>query len=414
MTDDPTHAFASSHHCYLCGSEISLAALNRRSEGWKAVAQELKHPSPPEPRVPQPLVKPGFCSHVFEGEEGRVVHAACWGVVVKLWGKTTFTIAELDSFVDCARNVAPFLPEIPFKESPEQLDITIDHRLDASDLDYTSGITHNDTLKYWEALQGSIADEGIIPPSLLGISSHEMPPQLESFITHVLRNAAEVRRSADQNVSFWTEIIGMLANSPAAQFSSNKPDRPLRIAQAVRNLRLGGTNRFPHTANFDTVRANCLTILITLIPIPVEDVAAEASKGGKRARLERPRSVPLVGIKPPVPFRLNFYTIRRMYFVQNMNDRGYTLGMKYLRTIEFDETRASASDLAPTMVGLCGVRLIRDRIGVLAVHAKDGPNWVGIWQQDPSLQLSPEMAIKLTSSEWPVGSAQGSLVVVGD
>lgn len=414
---DLTHNLATFYHCYLCGSKIALAAINLRGEGWKAVAQELKHPSPSQARVPQPLVQPGFCSHAFEADqEARVVHAACWGVVVKLWGKTVFTMAELDGFLDCARNVSPFLPEIAFKETPEQLDITIDHRLDASDLDYEPDNPPNNTLQYWEALQTGIADEGIIPPSLLFVGSHELPPQLESFVAHALYHATQVRKSPDANTRFWAEVIGMLANSPAAQFSIDEPNRASRIAQAVRNLRLGGPNRFPHTANFDTVRANALTILVTLIPIPVEDVATAGAKDGKRARLERPRSIPLADIKPRVPFRLNFYTIRRKYVVDNDidNDRGYTLGMKYLRTIEFDDTRGAATDLVPTIHALCGVRLIRDKIGVLAVHAKDGPNWLGIWQQDPSIQLSPEMALKPTSSEWPTGFAQGSLVVVAD
>jgi hypothetical protein len=336
--------------------------------------------------------------------------------VAKLWGKTSFTIAELDGFLDCARNVAPFLPEIPFKESPEQLDITIDHRLDASDLDYEPPPSPDDTLPYWTELQSGIKDEGLIPPALLGINNHEIPPRLEAFIAHALGNATEVRKSPDSNVRFWAEVVGMLANSPAAQFSRTEPDRPSRIAQAIRNLHLGRANRFPHTSNFDTVRSNALTILVTLIPIPVEDVAAAAgdAKNGKRAKLERPRSVPLATIHPQTPFRLNFYTVRRKFFVDNGNDRGFTLGMKYLRTIEFDETRSSASDLMPTINSFSGVRLIRDTIGVLAVHAKDGPNWVGIWQQDPSKHLSPEMALKATTSEWAVGLKQGSLVVVAD
>lgn len=334
--------------------------------------------------------------------------------MAKLWGKNTFTIAELDGFLDCARDVSPFLPEIPFKESPEQLDITIDHRLDASDLDYRPSTSPNDTLSYWQSLQSTLKDEGLISPSLLNITNHDIPPRLEAFIAHALRNATEVRKSPDLNTRYWAEVIGMLANSPAPQFSKDEPDRPSRIAQAIRNLHLGGPSRFPHTANFDTVRANALAILVALIPIPVEDLASADAKDGKRAKLERPRSIPLSSMKPLVPFRLNFYTIRREYFVQNMNDRGYTLGMKYLRTIEFDEARGSSTDLVPTINSLCGVRLIRDKIGVLAVHAKDGPDWVGIWQQDPSIQLSPEMAIKPTTSEWPTGFTQGLLVVVAD
>jgi hypothetical protein len=324
-------------------------------------------------------------------------------------------MAELDGFIDCARNVAPFLPETRFKEAPDQLDITIDHRLDASDLDDRPANSQNDSLSYWESLQSGIATEGIIPPSLLGINSHDIPERLEAFIAHALGNATEVRKSPDSDVRFWAGVIGMLANSPAMQFASNEPDRALRIAQALRNLRLGGADRFPHTANFDTVRSNVLTILVTLIPIPVEDIAAAAhAKDGKRAKLERPRSMALADIRSQVPFRLNFYTIRRRYYVDNVNDRGYTLGMKYLRTIEFDETQSSTEDLAPTINDFCGVRLIRDKIGVLAVHAKDGPNWVGIWQQDAAIQLSPEMALKLTTSEWAAGQAQGSLVVVAD
>ncbi|KAK2606045.1 hypothetical protein QQS21_003563 [Conoideocrella luteorostrata] len=410
-----THTFVELHICFLCGSDISLAAINRHSEGWKAVAQQLKHPAPPRPRVRQPLVQPGFCSHTFEGEEARIVHSACWNVVTRLWGRDTFTVAELDGFLDCARNVAPFLPDIPFKESPDQLDVTIDHRLDSSDLEYRPSCTTLDSdVQYWEEIQGGLKDERLTSPSLVGISSYDLPSRLEGFIAHALRNGPEVRKSPDASTRFWAEVISMLANSPAAQFAKDEPDRPSRIAQAIRNLRLGGIDRFPHTTNFDVVRANALTILVTLIPIPVEDVEAAEAKDGKRAKLERPRRVYFEQMKSDVPFRLNFYTIRRQSTVESIKDRTVRLGMKYLRFIEFDETQAAPTDLVPTIGCLSAVRLIRDSIGVIAVHARDGPNWVGIWQQDYSLQISSDMAIKATAAEWSPGVDKGYLTVTSD
>lgn len=411
---DFTHTFATFHHCSLCGSEISLAATSRRGEGWKAVAQELKHPAPSVPRVAQPLVAPGFCSHTFDGEAARVVHSACWKVVAKLWGKSTYTIAEIDGFLDCARNLAPFLPEIPFRESPEQLDVTIDHRLDAKDLDYRPADPKEPALKYWIELQDGIEEEGIDPPSLLRIRNFDLPEDLDRFVANALRKASEVQKSSDRATRFWAKVVGMLANSPATQFSASSHDRVALVAQAMKNLRIGGVSLFPHAANFDIVRANALKILVTLIPIPVEDLQEAEPKDGMRAKLERPRSIPLADIRPTTPFRLNFHTIRRQYFVDNMNDRGFKLGMKYLRNIEFDEQQGSPNDMLPTIHSLSGVRLIRDRLGVLAVHAKDGPNWVGIWQQDPSLTLHPQMAVKPTTAEWPEGFKQGALVVIAD
>ncbi|QPG98206.1 hypothetical protein C2857_007370 [Epichloe festucae Fl1] len=410
-----THTFAQSHDCPLCGSKISLAALNHRGEGWKAVVQELKHPSPSEPRVRQPLVQPGFCSQTFDGQEVRVVHSACWKVVARLWGENTFTVAELDGFLDCARDVAPFLPDIPFKESPEQLDITIDHRLDPSDLEHgPSDSTRDGDVLWWEQVQAGVKQEHLTPPSLVGISNHQLPARLRGFVAYTLRNASEVRRSPDPDSRFWVEVISMLANSPAAQFAKDEPDRPSRIAQAMRNLRLGGICRFPHTTNFDVVRANALTILVTLIPIPLEDLVATDSKDGKRAKLERPRDIPLASITSETPFRLNFYTIRRQCLVESIRDRSIMVGMKYLRFIEFDKTPAAETDLVPSITSLSGIRLIRDGIGVIAVHAKEGPDWLGIWQQDGSTHLTTVMAVKAATAEWTPGVITGNLTVTAD
>ncbi|KAG5978878.1 hypothetical protein E4U55_005818 [Claviceps digitariae] len=434
--------------CLLCGSSISLAAINTRSEGWKAVAQQLSHASSPSsPSTPrhtrQPLVPPSFIYPApSPSQEARVVHSACWSIAAKIWGTKAFTTAELDGFLDCARNVGPFLPDIPFKESPEQLDVTIDHCLDARDLDDgvrretsstpttattpTQRQNDRDTVLDWEAMQRSLKQEQLTPPSLIDMQRHQLPPDLESFVGHTLRDASAMRSSPDPDLRFWAQVLAMLANSPAPVFAKHAPHRAFHLAQALRNLHLGGLSRFPHTTNFDIVRANALTILLTLLPIPLEELepVPEAKRGTKRAGLERPRAVSLDTIPSSSlsssssitpPFRLNFYTLRRQRVANTIQDRNLVPGMKYLRCIDFNVSRpAEQTDLVPSITALSGIRLIRDHLGVMAVHARDGIDWLRVWQQDDSTPLTADMALQFTSAEWDSGAHNGTLTITAD
>ena len=413
MASELTHTFATFHHCYICGADITLNATSVPNSGWKAVAQKLVHAPGSPADGNHPLVPADFVSHSFEGEESRLVHSACWKVITRVWGKTAFTPAELDGFIDCARDVAPFLPEIPFAHAPDQLDVAIDHRLDTRDLDYRPHDPVRDDLRRWMRLQAGLASEHLIPPALVAVETHNLPQSLEDFVTSTTSNPAEAQNSPDETVRGWADVIRMLVNAPGELFSAGSSYRPERVAQALSNLKHGGLTRFPHTVNFDVVRANAVTILRTLIPIPVESMHEAAPKGGKRAKLERPRHIHLSSIRPYSPFRLSFYTLRRRYFEENMNKTGFKLGMRFLKAINFDGNTEEA-ELVPQIGNLCGVRFIRDHVGTLAVHAKDGDHWMSIWQQDPNVQLSPEMGVKVFTAMWPEGHRDGNLVVVSD
>lgn len=408
-----THAFATSHHCHLCGSEISLAYASRHGESWKAHAQELRHAAPSVPRVAQALVPPGLCAHGFDGrEEARLVHAACWAVVARLWGRHVFTLAELDGFLDCARDAGPFLPGIRFREAPDRLDVTIDHRLDARDMEHRPAAAargDGGDERQWESLCAGLADEGITPPALLGLRRHELPGDVDAFVARALRqpSGGGAPGAATADAGPWAGVVGLLAPWLAGG----------SVAQALRNLYHGGAARFPHAANHDVVRANALTVLLRLRTIPVEDVfAAAGAPAGRRARLESPRAVPLADMAPDAPFRLRFLTLRREHYVDYLDDGGSRVGMRYLRCIDFEHRkgRGAPGDATPAVRALCGLRLFRDRVGTLAVHAKDGPRWCSVWQQDPTVRLSAAVAARPTTAEWPPGMAQGHLLVISD
>ena len=426
MTDF-THTFATFHHCVVCGSEISLTYATRPTESWKAYAQPLQHPSPSAPRVPQALVPPGLCSHTFEGEEARLVHAACWDVVARLWGKKEFTLAELDGFLDCARDASPFLPEIRFREAPDRFDVTVDHTLDAEDLEHRTSSAETDAQRRFEELCAGLKDEGIKSPVLLaGLRRYPLPERFHAFVSSTLQSPSEATNNENPALRFWAKVIGLLTSvsagpdSPFAQADS--PSRVDRVAQALRNIRRGGPSRFPHTANHDVVRANASSILLTLLLIPVEDIFEADPLDGKRPKLQRPRPEPLASLRPGWPFRLSFLTVRREYYVDNMNfGRRFRVGMKYLRTIDFrfhDEPPQPEQSLAgyvvPSVRNLCGMQLVRDSICVFAVHAKDGNDWYTVWQQDPTIKITPHMAAVPTSAQWPAGMEKGDLLLVSD
>ncbi|UNI15590.1 hypothetical protein JDV02_002112 [Purpureocillium takamizusanense] len=438
MTDF-SHTLATLQHCVVCGSEISLTYAARPTESWKAHAQPLEHASPPSvPRVPQALVPPGLCSHTFEGQEARLVHAACWHVVARLWGKTEFTAAELDGFLDCARDASPFLPEIRFREAPDRFDVTVDHTLDADDLEGRTSRAETDAQRRFEELCAGLKDEGIKSPVLLGLRRHPLPERLHAFVSRTLASPTDAANKETPALRFWAKVIGLLTSAsagPDAPFSqADSPSRAARVAQALRNIRHGGPSRFPHTANHDVVRANASSILLALQLIPVEDIfeADHALLDGQRPKLQRPRPEPLSSLRPGWPFRLSFLTLRREYYVDNMDfGRRFRVGMKYLRTIDFrfhDDTQqhqhqqrpeqhtlaGGGSYVVPAVRSLCGMQLVRDGIGVFAVHAKDGNDWYTVWQQDPTIKITPHMAALPTSAQWPEGMQKGDLLLVSD
>ncbi|KAJ6443457.1 ATP-dependent RNA helicase dbp3 [Purpureocillium lavendulum] len=433
------NTFATFHHCVVCGSEISLSYAARASESWKACAQPLQHASPSVPRVAQPLVAPGLCPPTFAAEqEAGLVHASCWHVVARLWGKTEFTAAELDGFLDCARDASPFLPEIRFREAPDRLDVTIDHSLEAQDLEHRTSRAETDAQRRFEALCAGLKDEGIKSPVLLGLGRHALPERLDAFVSHALQDPGEAGSGTGGPARrFWAKVVGLLTSTstgPDSPFSRpDSPSRAARVAQALRNIQRGGPSRFPHAANNDVVRANASTILLSLQLIPVEDICEAEPLGlaanGKPSRLQRPRAVPLSALRPGSPFRLSFLTVRREYFVDNMKfGRRFRVGMKYLRTIDFAfhddddmdqalpdlHVAAPATHLVPAVRTLCGMQLVRDGIGVFAVHAKDGDDWYTVWQQDPTATITPDMVALPTSAQWPGKMQDGELLLVSD
>ncbi|KAG5989536.1 hypothetical protein E4U52_005481 [Claviceps spartinae] len=506
--------------CPLCGSNISRVVLDNPRERWKSSVQYLDYaPLSRRPSTDRhddggrmPLVASGSMDKLPPpSHEARVVHAACWAIMTKVWGTKTFTKAELEGFVACARCLAPFLPRILFQDSPGELDEDIDYafgddELDADELyqgeldadylddeeeeeggvedgeekegeemedeemegkyydemDYEEYEDYEDydemegneldyddegneicpedsntnemadlarkkesqtrKLLSWDETQQNMKQELLRPPSLIGLFDHALPPpsELESFVARTLNHVAEVRHNPDPDLRFWAGVIVMLANSPASQFAKSSPSRASSITRALRNLHLGSLQRFPHIANFDVVRSNALSILTTLLPIPVGDMDDDSTYElvrTMRSQLKRRRAISLrdISYSSDRPFRLTFFTIRRPRAEKAIQRRGVPVGRQYLRFIDFDVSRAVRDfEIAPRVNYFCGLRLVRDEVGVVGVDVLDGNDWMPVWEQDCSEELDGEGGVKRSVAEWDPRAENGHLTIVAD
>lgn len=162
------------------------------------------------------------------------------------------------------------------------------------------------------------------------------------------------------------------------------------------------------------VESNAVTLLVKLLSIPIEEVLAADLKNGKRPKLEKSKSVLLPAVQGPSTINLQFFTLRRRHYVDSGNDRGLRIGMKYLRSIDIAPEEATGA--TPIHFDtLCGVRMVRGRLGAIAVQIKNGSSWTQGWQQDPNLELQDgQMAISTTQVEWAQGFQPGSFVVISD
>ncbi|KAG6055233.1 hypothetical protein E4U17_003112 [Claviceps sp. LM77 group G4] len=505
--------------CPLCGSNISRVVLDNPCERWKSSVQYLDY-APPSRRPStdrhddggrMPLVASGTMDKLPPpSHEARVVHAACWAIMTKVWGTSAFTKAELEGFVACARCLAPFLPGILFQESPGELDEDIDYAfadedLDADELykgdldadylddeeeeendeekegeemedeemeeeeyydemDYDEYDEYEDYEDYedydemdydnegneigakeqntnemaelarkkeaqarkllsWDETQQNMKQELLRPPSLIGLFDRALPPpaELESFVARTLNHVAEVRHNPDPDLRFWAGVIVMLTNSPASQFAKSAPSRASSITRALRNLHLGSLQRFPHTANFDVVRSNALSILTTLLPIPVGDMDEDSTYelvSTMRSQLTRRRAISLrdISYSSDRPFRLAFYTIRRPRAEKAIQRRGVSVGRHYLRFIDFNVSRTVRGfEIAPRVNYFCGLRFIRDEVGVVGLDVLDGNDWVHAWEQDCSERLDGEEGgMKRSVAEWDPRAENGHLTIVAD
>lgn len=226
-------------HCHLYGKSIDLNFANaqNREESWRAHAQELSL-LPQHTNCQGPLVKPVLCPLTIQAES-RFVHSSCFEIVTRLWGKNTFTAAELDAFLDCAEAIGPFLPEIQFKESPDRLDEGIDEPISTWTHTPVAQGTHTFDANLLETLD----TEGLIAPCLANLGKHQIPPHLEQHISSGLY--AKFRTiHTDPAVQFWMNVAQKLHTyRPFSQYPADQLGP--KLAQALRNLRHGGRARFP-------------------------------------------------------------------------------------------------------------------------------------------------------------------------
>lgn len=298
--------------CRLCGHTINTqhAASDPQGPGaWRGYAQDLQLASqPPVPGEPQLLLPAEICSMTFH-RESRTMHAACWRIVERLWGKSVLTIAELDGFLDVSSDLAPFLPEAPYTVSPIESDANF-----TSTRPQPTPLQNITSIPASQNLFTSLEAEELQRPLLPDVGNQGLPLDLGRHVGQWLttsKREKDVESQQSPTLSYWSSVTRMLQDHP--QFSTLPSTKAAEdITQTLKNLHDRGLDCFPHLANYDTVHANAITILLTLLRIPVEDISRADDQNARRAKLQTSRSVNLPrSLETPAKVRLQLSTLRR-------------------------------------------------------------------------------------------------------
>jgi hypothetical protein len=318
--------------CRICGHSIKFQYAAEDSKGsgaWRGYAQDLQLAS--QQPAPQPLVPAELCFSTFHGET-RTMHAACWKIIECIW-KSEFTMTELDGFLDVSSDLAPFLPEMPYEVSPVEIDAGL-----VLERPGRSTRQSSITIPPSKNLFTTLETEGLEKPMLHEVRNQALPPDLDRYVRRWLSDSEAEGPETLQTptLGYWSSVTRMLANHPQL---SNVPRAKVvdDITQILKNLHDGGLGCFPHLANYDTVYANAMTILLTLLRLPLEDIQGEPDLNGKRARLQMSRSIELPpALDTPAKLKLHLSTLRRQSYAEGSRDRSnLRVGMKYLRDIWF-------------------------------------------------------------------------------
>lgn len=390
-------------YCYICGTTIDrkYAEDPAGEESWRAYAQELTLKDPQAGAGP--LVDPELCPLVIRGEPRRV-HQACSAVVSDVVGGGAFTAAQLDGFIDCARDIDPFLPQIPTGASPDRLDT--DLASPGLDLERRESMDPVQATWYDDQI---LQSEGIRAPVLTSIAKHDVPLRLEDLVSEALDPDFHASKYPDAGIQNFLAAARTLQSLPPLR--DQPPDeRPISIAQALWNFKKGGVARFPHTANFDVVRSNVLTILTKLLPMDLEDVSSAHYMDGIRPKLEEYRSIS-AGCSASPALTLRLFTLRRNFYARDETDDedGRRLGSQYLRDVGF-ATGDPEVDLEATLELAVdsphGLEFVRDGLGVVRVNVKDSAGWRTAFAREGITGWDDKERFPRAKVEWMTGSEE--------
>ena len=160
---------------------------------------------------------------------------------------------------------------------------------------------------------------------------------------------------------------------------------------------------------------NVARILGSLNTIPIEAIDDAFPLNGKLAKLQTGKTTQIASLGSSPEVQLQFLNVSRFHYAKH-NDRGMKMGAKYLHKIFFERDPDAGDDAIVLRTNsLCGIRLIYDGVGVIAVHLKGQSGWEFGWQQDPDLELRQStMRIRVSHAEWQVGQHGGSFVIASD
>ncbi|MBE3043665.1 hypothetical protein IMZ48_14065, partial [Candidatus Bathyarchaeota archaeon] len=286
-----------------------------------------------------------------------------------------------------------------------------------------------DSLALWD--RKTVQSEDIQASPFISLLRHDLPTNLDDLITQSFDPSCEPNQHADPQVSDFMAAAKFLNGMPG--FDSELPQAELhgKIAQALRNFHTGGPSRFPHTANYDVVYRNVLTVVLTYLPIPQDHIPSEKSEG-ERVTMKgfKPTYIEDAASAEALYFR--FYTLTREFYAGD-GDGGPKLGARYLRDIRFGEedsdgessdggfSNAASGDEEPSgalrvaVDSLCGLEFTRDdAVGVARVRVKNAGGWKTAFEREGVADWDDDSRFSRTKATWPAGADEGGFFIIAD
>ncbi|KAI9726532.1 MAG: hypothetical protein M1834_009019 [Cirrosporium novae-zelandiae] len=380
--------------CFLCGKSIDSKYTGRGVEAWRSWFQTLQLD---ESNAGNYLIGP---SDTYIRTQ-NVVHAACWIVVTAVLGTSRIDARWLDKFYHVLRDMEPFMTSIKFDQSPDALDHNLNREfsniIDSNSVKNLDALGNNPHRKSYDVTKSN---------SIKVLGSYlEMPHEIIQIIYLFLDSYKDI--CSFQQV-IYVEPSDKIWLSLGHKYLAVDMQQPTYKAEIIRSIKQALTNlhyfpsSFPHATNYATVLNNT-KLLLSKMRYSLAGKDIDITISGRDIIFSNPKA--LLSKQ-----RMISWNICQMEFnFSCINTQHYLCGLCYE-----DLKLGYDGDLTVKVSSkyFCGIRLINNGKGFVAIQIKDQSKWGpilprGITEMDSSTFV-------YTQLEWPLGYKNGAFIFFFD
>ncbi|KAI9731518.1 MAG: hypothetical protein M1834_004638 [Cirrosporium novae-zelandiae] len=403
--------------CLLCGKSIDSTYTGKGIEAWRSWFQILQ------------LEEGAAGNHLIGSSDTyihtqNVVHAACWIVVTVVLGTSRVDVRWLDRFCHVLRDMKPFMISIKFIQSPDALDYNLNREFsDTTDSDAVKNsnvLGHNPGRKCDNATNSNpVKNPNVLednPPRKFhgAIKSNpvrssgidlKIPHEIIQIIYSFLNSYKDI--CSFQQVThikpsdkIWLFLAHKYLAVDVQQLTS-KAEIVRSTKQALTNLHYFSSS-FPHTANYTVVLDNA-KLLISKIQYSLTGRDTDIVTSGRDTIFSDPKGS--LSKQKEISWstsqmEFNFSRIRNQYYLCGFCCGGSKLGYDGDLTVKFSPKY------------LCGMRLISNGKGFIALQIKDQLEWGpvlpgGVTETDLGTCVHAQL-------EWPSGCKDETFILSFD